>query len=127
MSSPPFCSTILPNCVGDDVFVGLGDGVFPGFFQLLQLRFVAADGLVALGDVGGVGNLDLCQSWLFGGVIRGADLVGALEGHVLEHVREAGLAHRVLHGTGIDQGEEGEDRSLRALADDDGQAVGQLS
>ena len=108
---------ILPNCVGHDVFVGLGDGVFPGFFQLLQLGFVAADGLVALGDVGGVGGLDFLQRGLFGGVVGGADLVGALERHVLEHVGEAGLAHGVLRGTGVDQSEEGEDRSFGTLAD----------
>ena len=83
---------ILPNSFGFDEFVGCRDGVFPGFFELLQLCGVLPDSLVAFGDVGGIGDLDFCESGFLGGVVGGADLVGAFERHVLEHVGEAGGA-----------------------------------
>src|SRR5690348_15516291 len=59
------------------VFVGSGDGIFPGFFELLQLRVIPANGIVTLGNVGGVGGFDFCKRGLFGGVVGGANLVGA--------------------------------------------------
>ena len=42
----------LAEGILDHVLVGLGNGVFPCFFQVLQFRFVATDGLVALVKVG---------------------------------------------------------------------------
>src|SRR5208282_2686835 len=95
----------LAKLIWHDVFVGRGYGIFPGLFQSLQLGLVSANGLVALCNVGGISNFDLFECGLFGGVVGGSDLVGALEGHVLEHVRQAGLTHRVLCGAGIDQRE----------------------
>ena len=87
---------------------------------------VSSHGLVALGNVGGVGDFDLFQCRLLGGIVGGADLIRAFEGHVLEHVGQAGLIHGILRGTRIDHGEEGEDWRLGPFADDDGQAVRQL-
>ena len=104
----------------------VGDGVLPGLLQIFQLLLVPADALVALLDVGGVGCLHFRQRNFFGGVVRGANLVRALERHVLEHVGQAGLAHGVLHRAGVHVGVEGKDRGFRTLADDDGQAVVQL-
>ena len=106
----------LAKFVGLDVFVGFRDGVFPGFFKFLELVVVAADALVALRDVVGIRDLNLGESGLFGGIVGGADLVGALEGHVLEHVGQAGFAHGVLNGAGVDVCEEREHRRFRALA-----------
>ena len=92
MPSPPFRSTILPNSLGLTYFSAVGDSLLPGLLQFLQLGCVPADALVALFDVGGVSVLDLFQRELFSGVVGGADLVGALERHVLEHVGQAGGA-----------------------------------
>ncbi len=61
-------------------------------FQLGQFLLIAAHGLQVLGLVGVVGRLHLFQRNLFGGVIRGADLAGSLEGQMLEHMRQAALA-----------------------------------
>ena len=64
----------LAELVGHHVFVGFGDGVFPRFFQLLQLGLVAAHFFIALGDVSGIGGFDFFQRELLGGVVGGADL-----------------------------------------------------
>src|SRR5260221_237543 len=116
----------LAEFVGLDEFVGGGNGVFPFFFQLLQLCFVAAHALVVLAHVGGVSGLNLGQSGLFSGIVGGADFVSALERHVFEHVRHARLAHGILHRAGVDQRKEREDGSLGPLADDQGQAIWKL-
>ena len=65
------------------------------------------------------------QRNLLGGVIRGADLAGSLEGQVLEHMRQAALARGVVHVARIDKGGVAEDRRLRPLADNQRQPVGQ--
>ena len=95
------------------------------FFSSASFLRVAAHGLQILGLIGVVGRFHLGQRHLFGGVVRGADLAGALEGQVLEHVRQAALAGGVVHVAGVDKGGVAEDRRLRPLADDQRQPVGQ--
>ena len=116
----------LAELIRLDVLVGLGDGVLPRFFELLQPRFIAADLLVPLPDVGGIGSFYLGQRGVFCDVICGTDLVGPLECHVLEHVSKTGLAHGILRRAGVYQCEEREDGRLRTLADQDSEAVGQF-
>ena len=73
----------------------------------------------------GVRIFDLGKRSFFGSVIPGANRVCALESHVLEHVGQAGLAHRVLHRAGVHIGEERKDRSgIRTAADDCSQPIG---
>ena len=84
-----------------------------------------SDALAVLGVVGRVGDFDLGEGDLFGGIVRCADLGGALEGHVLEHVGEAAGALRIVGRAGVDERVEAEDGGLGALADDEGQAVRQ--
>ncbi len=60
----------------------------------------------------------------FGGVVGGADLGGAFEGHVLEHVGEAAGTLGVVGRACVDQRVEAEDGGFGALADDEGEAVG---
>ena len=48
-------------------------------------------------------------------VILGADGLGPFECHVLEHVRDAGLAARIVHRTGVDIGMERDHRRLMTL------------
>ena len=55
-----------------------------------------ADALAVFGIVGGVGDFDFGEGDFFGGIVGGADLGGALEGHVLEHVGEAAGSLRVV-------------------------------
>ena len=102
------------------------DRVLPRFFQLFELLVVAAHGLVSLLQIGRVSFLYPFQRGFFGGIIRGADLVRALERHVLEHVCQAGLTQGVLHRAGIHVSEKSEYGSFRAFADHDRQAVGEF-
>ena len=114
----------LSELVGDDVFLGLGLGVEESLVQRLQLGFVAADGLEILGFVGVVGRFHFFEREFFLGVVLGADLRGAFEGQVLEHVREAALAGGVVHVARVDECGVTEDRRLVALADDQREPVG---
>ena len=52
-------------------------------------------------------------------------MVGALEGHVLEHVREAGAAGGIVHRADVHIGVEGHHRRLMPFNDQEGEAVGQ--
>ena len=126
MSSPPFCSTILPKSFDLTNLSAAAMSSFQAFSSSFSFAVIVPHCLVALGDVSGISDLDFCERGFLGGVIRGADLVGALERHVLEHVGEPGGAHRVLRGAGIDQREERENRSLRALTDYQSEPVGQF-
>ena len=92
--------------------------------QRLQLFLAAADGLQIFGLVGVVGGFHFFQSDFFSGVIFGADLGGAFEGQMLEHVREAALAGGVIDVARIDEGGVAEDRRLMALAHDEREPVG---
>ncbi len=103
--------------------MGFSDSVLPGFVQFLELLLIAAHAFVALLGIGCVGFLHFFQRNFFGCVICSADLIRALESHVLEHVRQTGLTEGVLHGAGIHVSEESEHRSFGALAEDDGEAV----
>ena len=58
--------------------------------------------------------------------VLGSDLVRALERHVFEHVREAGLTGFLVHRAGIDVGEEAEHRTVVPLEHDEAQTVAQL-
>ncbi len=64
--------------------------------ELGEFGGVLAYALAVFGVVGGVGGFDFGESDFFGGVVGGADLGGALEGHVLEHVGEAAGSLRVV-------------------------------
>ena len=92
--------------VGHYVFVSLSDGVFPRFFQFLQLGLVAAYFFITFRDVCCVSGLDFFQRGLLGSVVGTADLIRALESHVLKHVCQPCRAHGVLRGTGIHQRKE---------------------
>jgi hypothetical protein len=70
-----------------------------------------------------VGRLHLLESPLLGLVVAGPDVRSPLEGHVLEHVSQAGDARHLLRGAHVDQRREGEDRGHRPLRDDEGPAV----
>jgi hypothetical protein len=78
--------------VGDDVLLGFRLRIVEGFLELGEFGGVLADALAVLGVIGGVGDFDFGEGDLFGGIVGGADLVGALEGDVLKHVCEAALA-----------------------------------
>ena len=111
--------------IGDDELLRFGLGVLEGFLEAGELCGVLADALAEFGVVGGVGDFDLREGDLFGGIVGGADLLGALEGHVLEHVGEAAVALGIVGRAGVDQRVEAEDGSLGTLADDQREAVRQ--
>ena len=92
---------------------------------MCQLLRVLADALDALGFVRGVGLLNLFQRRLLGRIVGGADVGRALEGHVLHHVRQAGLVEGVLRRAGVNQGKERKHRGFGASPEHDRQAVGQ--
>ena len=115
----------LGELVGDDVLLGFGLGVFEGLVERGELLGALADALAELGVVGGVGELYLGEGDFFGGVVGGADLGGAFEGHVLEHVGKAAGALGIVGGAGVDLGIEAEDGGFGPLADEQGEAVGE--
>jgi hypothetical protein len=115
----------LGELVGDDELLRRGLRVLEDFLELRELGGVLADELAVLGVVRGIGVFDLGQRDLLGWVVGGADLVGALEGHVLEHVGQAAGALRIVGRACVDQRVIAEDRRLRPLADDEREAVGQ--
>ena len=57
-------------------------------------------------------------------IVLGADGFGALERHVLEHVRDAGLAAGIVHRAGVHVGVERDDRRFVPLENDEVQPVG---
>src|SRR6185369_1866341 len=79
-----------------------------------------------LGLPGQVRGLDGGERLLLARPVAGADVRGPLEGHVLEHVGEAGDPGHLLRRADVGHGAEGEDRRARALDDEEGPAVGQL-
>ena len=80
----------LAELIRHDELLCLVDGGLPPFFELSDLCRVVVDGIAAGSIVGGVAPFDFGQRGRLRRVIRRADFVGALEGHVLEHMREAG-------------------------------------
>ena len=90
----------------DDKLVGGGDSVLPFLLELGKLLGIASDTFDTLSLVSGIGLFDLCERDLFFGVVGGADVGRALEGHVLHHVSQAGLRQRVLGGASVNHGEE---------------------
>jgi hypothetical protein len=115
MPSAPLLSRICGNSFG-----------FTYFCASAMSSFQAADAFVSFLDIGGVRRLDFCQGNFFCRVVRGANLVCAFEGHVLEHVGEAGLSHGVLHRAGVHVSIERKDWGLGTLADQYGETVVQL-
>ena len=116
----------LAEFVGDDVLIGLGNGVFPRLFQLLESGFITAHALVALGDVGGISGLHFFQGHFLRRVVLGADFIGTLESHVLEHVGQPGFSQGVLRRSRVHHGKEREYRSLGPFTDENDQAVVEL-
>ena len=115
----------LCELVGNHVLLGILLSGDERLVQLLQLRGVLAHPLAIFGVVRGVSRLHLCQRDLLRWVIRGADVLGALERQVLEHVCQSRLAARVVGVARVHDGEVGEDRSLRPLADNQRESIGQ--
>src|SRR3984885_809350 len=134
------CGIFGGRCVDADCAVLLGDrrkfirnhillrfsfGVLKDFEQLCEFLLALADSFAVLSVVGRIGNFDRGEGNLFGGVIRGADLGAPLEGHVFEHVGETACALRIVGRARVDERIGAEDRSLRALADNQRQAIRQ--
>ena len=115
----------LGELVGNHILLGVFDRCVKGRLQFFQLGLVAPDALAVFEIVGGVGLFDFFECDFFGWIVGSADVFGALEGEVLEHVREARLAAGIVGVARIDAGIEGEDGSLGAFADDQREAVGQ--
>jgi hypothetical protein len=111
--------------VGDDEFLRGGDGFVELGFEMGEFGGVLAYALAKFVVVGGVCLLDFVERDFFFGVVGGADVFGALEGKVLEHVGETGLAHRVVYVAYVYDGVVGEDGCFGALADDEGESVGE--
>ncbi len=68
---------------------------------------------------------DLSEGRFFGGPVRGADGVSALERNVFEHVGEAGLALWVVDRADVDVGVEGNDRRVVAFENNEVETVRQ--
>ena len=84
---------------------------------------VVGEALVLLGEDLGVDLVDLLHRLALFAQVLGPDLVGSLEGHVLEHVRQAGTALFLVHAADADLGEVGEHGRARTFDHDESQAV----
>ena len=105
------------------VFVGGGNRVLPGLLELGHFLVIAPDFPPTLPVVGVVGLLDVFERHLFIGIIARPDLVGALEGHVLEHVSQAGDPGVFAVGAHVHVSEERENRRFVPLANQHRQPV----
>ena len=93
-----------------------------------RLQLVGGDGLKVIGavkvggavDVRGAGGLKVLDVRLL------AHMLGALEHHVLEEVRETGAARALLHWPHVIPDVDGDDRELVIFVQEDLEAVAQL-
>ncbi len=93
--------------------------------RLFQRRLRDRLEIVGAVEPGGavvIGRADLLQV----SEVIARQIVGAVEHQMLEQMREAGLALRLVLGPDIVPGADRDDRRLVVLVDDDGQAVGEL-
>jgi len=80
--------------------------------------------LVPLGLQGIVSGFHARERLLLGRPVRRSNRFGTFEGHVLEHVRKAGFAFRIVHRPGIHVGMKRHYRRFMPLEHDKVQAVG---
>ena len=92
--------------------------------QLLQLCRVLPHPLAVFAVVGGVGVFHLLERDLLRRPIRGANLIGAFEGEVLEHVRKTRLPGRVIRVACVYQRVVGKNRGLGPFDQQHGQPIG---
>ncbi len=111
--------------IGDHVAVGLVHGGLELLLQVGDFGLVGVETLVALGVELVVDFFHFIHGRAFLRIVLGADGLGALERHVFEHVRDAGLAAGIVHRAGVHVGMEGHDRRFMALKNDEVQTVGQ--
>ena len=123
--TPPFSSISSRIRVRDHVAVGLFHGGLELLLQVRNFLRIGLQALVALGVVLVVDVLHFVHGLALERVVLGADGLGALERHVLEHVRDAGLAARIVHRAGVDIGVERDHRRLMPLENDEVQSVGE--
>ena len=91
--------------------------------QRRQPRGVGLEAPVPLGQQRLVGGLLGLEQRLLLRPVLGAHHAGALEGHVLHHVGDAGLAHLLVRAAGVHHGLEREHRRVVALDDDELETV----
>jgi hypothetical protein len=94
-----------------------------GSSRIRLSAFVTAHHATPLHVVGGIGALDRRERGLLLRVVRRPDPVGALEGHVLEHVCEPRDPWHLAIAAHVHVREEGEDRRLGALAHENREPV----
>ena len=114
----------LRELVGNYVLLRILLRRVEGLTQLLQLRGILSHALTVLSVVGGIRVFHLLQRHLLGRPVRGADLLRAFEGQVLEHVGNAGLTGRIVRVARVHQRVVRENRRLRPLDEQNRQAVG---
>ena len=124
-SCAPFASATSVNWLGMTYFSASACASTNALCSSASFFWVASHRLQVFGLVGVVRRLHLCQSNLLGRVILGPDLARALEGQVLEHVRQSALARGVVHVARIDQCVVAEHRRFGPLANDQREPVGQ--
>ena len=109
--------------VGLDVSLGAVDGELQLRFEERDAACVRLGAFVALGVQTPVDLFDLVQGFLFRRPVLGADGFAALEGHVLEHVRQTGLAGRIVDRAGVHVSMKRHHRSVVPLDHDEVQPV----
>ena len=126
MPTPPFASTMRSIHIRLDEAVGFFDGGLELFFEGLDFLRIGVERICCARLQSGRRRFDVVEGVLFLGPVLGADGWGAFEGHVLEHVREAGAAIGVVDRAGVHVGVEGDHRGFVAFDhQDEVQAVGE--
>ena len=110
--------------IRDDEGLRPVDGLGHLLVECADFLRIGLRSFVLLGLQAVVGGLNGVQSELLIRPVRGADHLGALKSHVLEHVSNPGRARRVVDRSGVHVGMKGNHRRLMPLGDDEMQAVG---
>ena len=118
---------IVGKLVLHHVLVGVFARFFPRRLQLRDLLLIAIHQAVVLAVILGINRFHLRQRRFFRRDVGGPDIVRSLEGHVLHHVRQPGLALGILRIAGVHHGEKGEDRRLRTPQQNHGKSIGKGS
>src|SRR6185437_371571 len=109
--------------IWDDVRLRLRQSPFQLLVQILNLRLVGVNTLISLRVVEIVNMFHLIDRLFLRRIIFGADGLGALKGHVLEHVGDTGFTLGIVHRSRVHVRMERNNGGVVTLDDNEVQAI----